>query len=84
MRFVKWLAIGLVGLVVVAVGAVFVIASSIDPNQYKPQIVEAAKTATGRDLVLKGDIKLSLGLSPSFGISDVTFGNAAWARGRKW
>ncbi len=78
MRIVKWLAIGLVGLIVVAVGAVFVIASSIDPNQYKPQIVEAAKSATGRDLVLKGDIKLSLGLSPSFGISEVTFGNAPW------
>ncbi|MBI1244516.1 MAG: AsmA family protein [Alphaproteobacteria bacterium] len=78
MRFVKWLAIGIVGLVVVAVAAVFVIASSIDPNQYKPQIVEAAKKATGRDLVLKGDIKLSIGLSPSFGIADVSFGNAAW------
>jgi uncharacterized protein involved in outer membrane biogenesis len=78
MRILKWLAIGLVGLIVVAVGAVFVIASSIDPNQYKPQIVEAAKTATGRDLVLKGDIKLAFGLSPTFGISDVTFGNAAW------
>ncbi|CAN0188057.1 unnamed protein product, partial [Phaeothamnion confervicola] len=70
--------IGLVGLIVVAFGAVFVIASSIDPNQYKPQIVEAAKKATGRDLVLKGDIKLSVGLSPSFGISEVSFGNAAW------
>ena len=78
MRIVKWLAIGLVGLIVIAVGAVFVIASSIDPNQYKPQIVEAAKKATGRDLILKGDIKLSLGLSPSFGISEVSFSNAAW------
>ncbi|MBI3506292.1 MAG: AsmA family protein [Proteobacteria bacterium] len=78
MRILKWLAIGLAGLVVIAIGAVFVIASSIDPNQYKPQIVEAAKKATGRDLVLKGDIKLSLGLSPSFGISEVSFGNAAW------
>ncbi len=78
MRIVKWLAIGLVGLIVIALGAVFVIASSIDPNQYKPQIVEAAKSATGRDLVLKGDIKLSIGLSPSFGISEVSFGNAAW------
>lgn len=78
MRFLKWIAIAVVGLVVVAVGAVFIIASSIDPNQYKPQIVDAAKKATGRDLSLKGDIKLSLGLSPSFGIADVAFGNAAW------
>ncbi|MCA3261127.1 MAG: AsmA family protein [Telmatospirillum sp.] len=78
MRILKWVAIGLVGLVVVAVAGVFIVASSIDPNQYKPQIVEAAKNATGRDLALKGDIKLSIGLSPSFGIADVTFANAAW------
>jgi len=78
MRIVKWLVIGVGGLFLVAIVAVFAIASSIDPNQYKPQIVAAAKEATGRDLVLKGDIGLSLGLNPSFGIADVTFGNAAW------
>ncbi len=78
MRILKWVAIGLVGLVVVVVAGVFIVASSIDPNQYKPQIVEAAKKATGRDLALKGDIKLAIGFSPSFGIADVTFSNAPW------
>jgi len=78
MRVLKWVAIGLAGLVVLVVGGVFAVVSTIDPNQYKPQIVEAAKKATGRDLALKGDIKLLLGLNPSFGIADVTFGNAPW------
>jgi uncharacterized protein involved in outer membrane biogenesis len=78
MRILKWVAIGLVGLVVVVVAGVFVVASSIDPNQYKPQLVEAAKKATGRDLSLKGDIRFSIGFSPSFGIADVTFANAPW------
>jgi hypothetical protein len=78
MRVLKWVAIGLAGLVVLVVAGVFVVVSTIDPNQYKPQIVEAAKKATGRDLVLKGDIKLAVGLNPSFSIADVTFGNAAW------
>ena len=60
MRIVKWLAIGLVGLIVIALGAVFVIASSIDPNQYKPQIVEAAIGRLGAEwiyeLVASGNV----------------------------
>lgn len=78
MKALKWIAIGLVGLVVLAVGGVFVALSTIDPNQYKPQIVEAAKNATGRDLALKGDIKLGIGFNPTFSIADVTLSNASW------
>jgi AsmA protein len=32
----------------------------VNPNQFKPQIAAAVKEATGRDLQLQGDIKLSL------------------------
>lgn len=78
MKALKWIAIGLVGLIVLAVGGVFVALSFINPNDYKPQIVEAAKAATGRDLALKGDIKLSIGFNPSFSIADVTLSNASW------
>ncbi|MCA3264634.1 MAG: AsmA family protein, partial [Azospirillum sp.] len=65
MKALKWIAIGLVGLIVLVVGGVFVALSSIDPNQYKPQIVEAARNATGRELALRGDIKLGIGFNPS-------------------
>jgi AsmA family protein len=77
MKALKWIAIGLVGVIVLVVGGVAIFLSSLDLNQYKPQIVEAAKSATGRDLALKGDIKLALGLNPSFSIADVTLSNAA-------
>ncbi|MCA3248034.1 MAG: AsmA family protein [Azospirillum sp.] len=77
MKALKWIAIGLVGLIVLVVGGVFVALSSIDPNQYKPQIVEAARNATGRELALRGDIKLGIGFNPSFSIADVTLSNMA-------
>ncbi|MCM0021590.1 MAG: AsmA family protein [Tagaea sp.] len=77
MKALKWIAIGLVGAIVLVVGGVAIFLSTLDVNQYKPQIVEAAKNATGRDLALKGDIKLALGFNPSFSIADVTLSNAA-------
>ncbi|MDO9046964.1 MAG: AsmA family protein [Methylobacter sp.] len=39
----------------------------IDPNDFKPEIAAAVKDKTGRDLVLDGELKLSL--FPWFGIS---------------
>jgi uncharacterized protein involved in outer membrane biogenesis len=78
MKALKWIVIGLVGLIVLAVGGVAVFLSTLDVNKYKPQIVEAAKNATGRDLKLNGDIKLGLGFNPSFSVADVSFANASW------
>ncbi|MBL8653095.1 MAG: AsmA family protein, partial [Alphaproteobacteria bacterium] len=78
MKALKWIVIGLVGLIVLAVGGVVVFLSTLDVNKYKPQIVEAAKNATGRELKLNGDIKLGLGFNPSFSVADVSFANASW------
>jgi AsmA protein len=59
-RTVKILA-GLAGalIVLIAVGllAVWVL---VNPNDYKGRIATAVKESTGRDLILKGDIKLSV------------------------
>ncbi len=78
MKALKWIVIGLVGLIVLAVGGVAMFLSTLDVNKYKPQIVEAAKNATGRELKLTGDIKLGLGFNPSFSVADVSFANASW------
>ena len=48
------------GVVLLAVIALIAVATLVDPNQYKGRIEAAAKQATGRDLVLKGDLKLSV------------------------
>ncbi len=67
-----------VGLVVAAVVAIFFILSSYDFNELKPQITQAVKEATGRDLALGGDIKLKIGLTPALAVDKVRFQNAAW------
>ncbi|MEQ8710516.1 MAG: AsmA family protein [Rhodospirillales bacterium] len=77
MRIVKIL-IGLMAVLVIAIaiGAIYV--STIDFNQYKDLIAEKVKEATGRDLVIGGDLDLHLSLDPSLQVSNVSFQNAAW------
>lgn len=57
----------LLGLALAAVVAIAALVSLIDPNQFKPQLVEQVHKSTGRELVIKGDIGWrfwpSLGLS---------------------
>jgi AsmA protein len=48
---------GVVALIVIALLAVWLL---VNPNAYKGRIEAAAKQATGRDLVLHGDLKLSV------------------------
>lgn len=63
-----------IGLVVAGVAVL----KSIDFNDYKDLIAEKAKEATGRDLVIAGDLNLEISLSPKILVEDVSFSNAAW------
>ncbi len=68
-----------VGVIVVGlVVTVIAIISSTDFNQYRGLIAEKVKEATGRELAIKGDLKLSIGLSPAVAVDDVSFANASW------
>ena len=67
-------AVVVVGVVVAAVAIV----ANMDFSQYKGLIAQKTKEATGRDLDIKGELKLVLGLSPSLAVSDVSFANASW------
>jgi uncharacterized protein involved in outer membrane biogenesis len=74
----RWLRYGLLGLgsvVVVAVVAVALLAVTFDPNTRKARIVDAMRRATGRDLVLAGPLRLSLGLVPTLQAEDVALAN---------
>jgi len=55
---------------------VIVVAVTFDPNDYKPTIVEKVKEATGRDLVIQGDIGLSLFPWIGAEVGKVSLGNA--------
>jgi len=50
----------LVVVFVLIIAAVVILPMVISPNDYKPQIIEAVKQQTGRDLVIEGDIGLSV------------------------
>ncbi|WP_298441764.1 AsmA family protein [uncultured Ferrimonas sp.] len=56
MQIIKWIAIALVALLLLVVGYV---AFVLDLNSYKPVISDKVNEATGRDLVIDGDIGLS-------------------------
>ncbi|CZF79589.1 AsmA family protein [Grimontia marina] len=64
MKKLLYILIGLVLLVVVAIGA---IVAFINPNDFKPMIADEVKKATGRELVIDGDI--SWRFWPSLGLS---------------
>ena len=65
MKALKYTAIALVALIILAVGGAFLFLSTLDLNQYKPRIEQAVKDRTGRTLKLQGDIKAAL--FPSLG-----------------
>ncbi len=54
-------------LVLLIIAAVILVPRFVDPNDFKPQIVNLVKDKTGRDIKIEGDIKLSV--FPWIGIS---------------
>jgi uncharacterized protein involved in outer membrane biogenesis len=65
--------------VALVVGAIAVLMTT-DFNQYKPLIAEKTKEATGRDLVIAGDLELGISLTPSVSVAGVTLSNAEWGK----
>jgi AsmA protein len=73
----KWLFGLVIVLVLLVVAAAVILPMVVDPNDYKPQIVAAAKEKLGRELAIEQD--LSLTVFPWLGIETggVRVGNAA-------
>jgi uncharacterized protein involved in outer membrane biogenesis len=75
----KW-ALGIAALLMVTlVLTAYLILASYDYNKLKPQISQAVRDATGRELTLGGAVDLAIGLSPSLVVADVMFANAPWS-----
>ena len=68
------IAILVIGLVTAA--AVFLYTA--DYNRYKALFAEAVTDATGRQVVIKGDLSLAFALPPELAVADVTLANAPW------
>ncbi|MBI9074601.1 MAG: AsmA family protein [Desulfatibacillum sp.] len=77
-RVIKWSLGILAVLVVICLGAVAYVLSTMDFNTFKPEIEKAVLDATGRKLTMAGDVKLKIGFSPALSVENVSFANAEW------
>lgn len=76
MSLLKKLFFGILLLLVITIGGIFIFASTFDANQYKEQIISAVKKQTGRDLSIAGDLKLSVYPDIAIDLGKASFANA--------
>ena len=76
-KIVFILLIGLLFLVVLAVGALFF----VDPAVFRGQLEARASAALGRHFQTEGPIRLERSLRPRIIIENITIGNPDWASG---
>jgi uncharacterized protein involved in outer membrane biogenesis len=74
----KWVSAIAFASIALLVVIVFAILSSFNYNDLKPEIIQAVKYSTGRELTLRGDIGLKIGFTPALTVKDVSFQNAPW------
>ena len=75
MRWLKRLVIGTLSVILVLVALALIVPFLIPTSTYKDQIETRVKAATGRDLKLGGELKLSILPSLELSARDVSFGN---------
>ena len=78
---IKTLRIGFTVIAVLAIVLVVAAATFVytaDYNRYKGLIEKAVMDATGRQLVIKGDLAVAMSLPPELSVGDVTLANAPW------
>jgi AsmA protein len=75
MLWIKRLVIVFAGLVALVAVLLLAVVLLVDPNDYKDKISEIAKEQTGRELKLKGDLKLAVFPSVAIEVRDASLGN---------
>lgn len=76
MRILLWLATGVVAVVAVAVGAIYVVLQTTDLAAYQGLVASKVEEATGRTLRIGGPVRVALSLHPTVIAEDVQFANA--------
>src|SRR5258706_7029271 len=77
MKTTKYIVIGVVGLLVLLVGAAGIFLATFNPNNYRDDLQQLARDATGRELQLQGDIHLSVFPNIALSFGPATLGNAS-------
>ena len=63
------------GVVLVVFGLLLVAPNLIDGNRFKPLVIEGFEAATGRQIIIDGDLSLKLIPSPALSVRDVSLAN---------
>ncbi len=79
MRLLKWLLIGLFALVVAVLVGGYVTLSNFPVEDLKALIEKQTEKLTGRKLVIAGDVKMDVSLTPAIVMEEVILANAPWA-----
>lgn len=77
MTRIRRFLLALLLLPVVVLGCLVVFVSLLDPNQYKPELIEAVRLQTGRELTLGGPVEIAWWPQIRVRASTLTVGNAA-------
>lgn len=72
--------IGLAVVVVLLVGLIIAVPALVPVDMIKDKVVAAAKSATGRDLTIKGPVKATVFPTLAVDVQEVTFANAPGAK----
>lgn len=76
-KLLKIVLVSLAALIILVVAAVVILPFVINPNDYKPQIIEIVKNQTGRELSIPGEIELSVFPWLGIKLGEVELSNAA-------
>ena len=76
MKFLKWLLIGLVTLVLVVGIGIAALVYLVDWNDYKETIQNQTKKHTGRDLIITGDLNPSVFPWAGISVGEISLANA--------
>src|SRR5262245_21779861 len=75
----KFILIGFVVVLLALIAGAFTVLMTTDFNDYRDLVQERMKAATGRDLVIAGNIEAKFSLSPRLSAKQVSFRNAPWS-----
>ena len=75
MNIRTWIVRGLLGLILLCGILAGVLLMTVDPNDFKPQIIKAVRDNTGRELTISGDLGLKFFPYLSVSIGDLELGN---------
>lgn len=80
MKKLKKALIGLLALTILVIGGAFAALQMMDVERIRSFLQSQIEAATGRTVTIAGDVKPTLGLSPTITLSDVTLSNPSWAK----